>query len=192
MELQTISNIVLSALSLILVIISLVTVFISLRQNRELIKQNNEMIKNSTRPYLSIYIDNITIVEQQSYFVLKNFGSSSAKIDAFIYDSVLKSTAQIPNIIKEQFDSVPGIVLAPGQNKLFYYDMTKLEKDVIAFTIRYSSLSGESYEESIELNVKNYIHIPVSRPGSHTYNSSLQNFAERLVFSAREIIERSM
>ena len=55
----------------------------ALRQSRIAIKQNNQMLEDSSRPYITLYLDSITICEQQSYFVLKNFGNTPACITDF-------------------------------------------------------------------------------------------------------------
>ena len=191
MDVQTISNIVLSSLSLILVVISLITVYVSLKQNKKLISQNNTMIQNAIRPFISIYIDSITICEQQSYLVLKNFGASPATITKFSYDAILKETTQQHPIHQEQFDFVAGITLAPGQNKLLKYDLTTIEKDSLFFEIEYASQSGELFTERVTLTPRNYIHIPIDRPGS-TDEPIIEKSANRLAHSMREIIQRLM
>lgn len=67
MEISTISNIILSALSFLLAFISIVFVIVTL-------KQNNRMLEASSRPFISIYLETITICEQTTFFVIKNFG----------------------------------------------------------------------------------------------------------------------
>ena len=79
-----------------------------------------------------------------------------------------------------------GIILAPGQSKLLEYDMTKLPVDNVSFNIKYS-FGKLSYSEEITVNVKNYIHIPVTRNSSHTLPET-----EREVQTLREMLERSM
>ena len=76
------------------ILVSLLTSVIAIIISLKSIKQNSEMIKNASKPVISIYIDAITICEQTSFFVLKNFGTSPAKITHFTYDSVLKTTPQ--------------------------------------------------------------------------------------------------
>lgn len=78
------------------------------------------------------------------------------------------------------------IILAPGQTKLLEYDVTKLPVDTVHFHIDYS-FGNCSDSEDITLNVKNYIHIPVTR--KDTFISSGN---ERQVLTLREILERSM
>ncbi len=171
------TNTLLCIASFILAVISVVTVIITIRQN-------NRMIAESTRPYITIYLDTITICEQTSYFVLKNFGHCAANITRFEYDSCLKTTMQISSLYNEQFDCIHGIILAPGQSKLLEYPVSKLNKDVLTFVIGYTAL-GKYYEEKIEMNVKHFIHIPVSRP-----DSKVKNNMQRQVHTLREITER--
>lgn len=168
------------------ILVSLLTSVIAIIISLKSIKQNSEMIKNASKPVISIYIDAITICEQTSFFVLKNFGTSPAKITHFTYDSVLKTTPQKFPLLCEQFDYVNGIILAPGQTKLLEYDVTKLPVDTVHFHIDYS-FGNCSDSEDITLNVKNYIHIPVTR--KDTFISSGN---ERQVLTLREMLERSM
>lgn len=67
MEISTISNIILSALSFLLAFISIVFVIVTL-------KQNNRMLEASSRPYISIYLETITICEQTTFFMQKISG----------------------------------------------------------------------------------------------------------------------
>ena len=163
-------------------LVSIVAIVISLAT----LHQNSKMLESASRPIVSMYIDSITVCEQTSYFVLKNFGASPAKITTFKYDSILKETTQKFALLCSQFDFVEGIILAPGQSKLLEYDMTKLPVDNVSFNIKYS-FGKLSYSEEITVNVKNYIHIPVTRNSSHTLPET-----EREVQTLREMLERSM
>ena len=173
-----------TAVSITAIIISVKT----LKQAQITNEQNNRMLEESTRPYITIYLDAITICEQDSFFVLKNFGQSPGRITLFEYDPILESLETSPqrgNQLKnEQYAYVKGITLAPGQSKMMSCNVPKIPKDVLSFKIGYVS-SCKYYEESIELNVKNYAHIPVIRPGSH-----IRPGYERQVHSLREMIDR--
>ena len=79
MDISTIVNIILCILSFILAVISVVTVIITLRQN-------NRMIEESTRPFISVYTDEINAGDPFFYLVVKNFGKSTAYITKFEYD----------------------------------------------------------------------------------------------------------
>lgn len=179
---EIISIIVSTIVSIIAVVISLK----ALKQSRITNEQNNRMLEESTRPYITIYLDAITLCEQSSYFVLKNFGNSPAIITKFEYDPALKQTRQRPKILQEQFDYVEHIVLAPGQAKLLQYDVTKLPSRTVTFHINYVA-NKKTYEETVTMDVKNFIHLPVSRPNSHIPKGN-----EREVHSLRELLERTM
>ena len=62
MDLSVKVNLALAIGSFVLAAVSVITVIITLLQN-------NKMLKESTRPYITIYIDSITICEQTSFFV---------------------------------------------------------------------------------------------------------------------------
>lgn len=98
----------------------------------------------------------------------------------------MKETTQKFSLLCSQFDFVEGIILTPGQSKLLEYDLTKLPVDNVRFNIVYS-FGEASYSEVITLNVKNYIHLPVTRNSSHTLPET-----EREVQTLREMLERSM
>lgn len=149
-------------------------------------KQSERMLEETTRPYITIYVDTITVCEQSSYFVIKNFGHSSAVITDFCYDPILKQTKQSSSLFCNQFDSIAGIVLAPGQSKLLPYKVSSLPIDVLTFSISYQS-NIKKYSETITMNAKNFNHLPVSRPQSNPAKTD-----ERLVQSLRELIERSI
>ncbi len=170
-------------------IASFVAIFISgkaLKQAQITNEQNANMLKESTRPYITIYLDAITICEQDSFFVLKNFGHSPGRITVFEYDPILRELEQDPKsqILNEQYDFVKGITLAPGQSKMLKCDVPKLPKDILTFRIEYV-FCNDRYEELVELNVKNYIHVPVTRP-----NTKILPNNDRQVQSLREIIDR--
>lgn len=170
-------------------IASFVAIIISgkaLKQTQITNEQNANMLKESTRPYITIYLDAITICEQDSFFVLKNFGHSPGRITVFEYDPILRELEQDSNrlILNEQYDFVKGITLAPGQSKMLKCDVPKLPKDVLTFRIEYV-FCNDRYEELVELNVKNYIHVPVTRPSTKIPPNN-----DRQVQSLREIIDR--
>lgn len=179
---EIINIIVSTFVSVVAIVISLK----SLKQSKITIEQNNRMLDEATRPYITIYLDAVTLCEQSSYFVLKNFGNSPAIITKFKYDPALKQTRQRSSLLQEQFDFVEHIVLAPGQSKLMQYDVSKLPSDTLTFNIAYLSNKTE-YHEEVTLNVKNFIHVPVLRPESHIPKGN-----ERQVHTLREMLERSL
>lgn len=162
-------------------IVSLTAIIISVIT----LKQNSKMIESSIRPYIVIYIESITICEQQSYFIIKNFGQSSGKIIKFTYPPILKNTDQHA-LIKEAFDSIEGITLAPSQICLIPYDVTSLNNEEISFIIQYKS-ETKNYKETFSFNPQKYIHIPRLRPETFTSDEN-----KRIASSLREMIEKSL
>ena len=90
--------------------------------------------------------------------------------------------------LQDQFDFVNDIILAPGQSKLLEYDVSKLHSNQITFNITYVNLTSRNeYHETVTMNAKNFIHIPVSRP-----TSGISTGNKRQVHTLREILERSL
>ena len=173
-------------IEIISIIASAFTSFVAIGISVASLRQSNRVLKESLRPYITIYLDTITVCEQSSYFVLKNFGHTSAVITDFRYDFLLKNTSQPCSLLLEQFDSVKGIVLAPGQMKLLPYNVSTLPVRMLTFSICYRS-GSEEYSESITMDVKNFIHLPAERPESFCAEKD-----KRMVQSLRELIERTM
>lgn len=179
MDVSTIVNIILCVLSFILAAISVIIVILTL-------KQNSKMIESSTRPQIVIYIDSITICEQQSYFIIKNFGQSSAEIIDFTYPTLLETITQEIPLMQEQFSHVKGIVLASGQSCMLPYMVTSLPDEYLEFKIKYKSQT-KTYFESFRLHPRKYIHIPKARPSTNTRDDD-----KRLVHTLREMLERRL
>lgn len=78
MELST-SDII----QLLSIVISLFTSIIAIIISIISIRQNTKSLEESVKPCISIYVEQITICEQQSYFVIKNFGASAGIITDF-------------------------------------------------------------------------------------------------------------
>ena len=178
MDFPTKVNLALSIGSFALAAISIITVILALFQN-------HKMLKEATRPYITIYIDSITICEQTSFFVLKNFGHSAATITHFEYDECLKNTRQDSKLLNEQFDCIKGITLAPGQSKLLQFKMSSLDSKDLTFVIKYVNSQNKRFKEKVILNSRNYVHIPEGRP-----KSNVAPDYERQVNTLREIVER--
>lgn len=58
--------------------------------------------------------------------------------------------------------------------------------EILKFRITYTDTRKE-YSEAVTMNVKNFIHLPVSRPESHIPEGN-----ERQVHTLREMVERTM
>lgn len=120
------------------------------------LKQNNKMIEESTRPVITIYKEVIHINSPMEYLIVKNFGSSSAKVDDIIFDeekfkkiSKLSSTVKYRNPFPFLIDSQ----IAPGQS--FKIPIKTMDTDIesIEFVLKYSS-SIKSYTETALVQLK--------------------------------------
>ena len=176
MDLATKINILLCILSFLLALISVVTVVITLRQN-------SKMISNSTRPYITIYFDYSQMGTPTGYFVIKNFGSSSAIIESLTYNEPIKNhpitLANLPAI----FDGLIGNTIAPGQKFFAPFKLYDYSGGIAVFDVSYKS-GRKKYREHIEINVNNYGKFtkPRLEDSEHkTLSYPLQEIAERLM-----------
>ena len=176
MDISVKINIVLSILSFILAATSVITVVITLRQN-------SKMIENSTRPYITIYFDYAQMGEATGYFVIKNFGASSAIIQSIQYsDSILqhpKLLSDLPAI----FNGLVGNSIAPSQKYLAPFKLYEYSNEPAVFDITYTS-AGKKYHDHFVINVRNYgklIKPRLANSSSKAISYPLQEIAERLM-----------
>lgn len=183
MDLSTEVNIVLCIMSFILAVFSLIFVVLTIKQNSQLLKQNALMIENSTRPYVTIYFDYSQMGDPTGYFVVKNFGTSSAIIDSIKYNDPIKNhpatLANLPAI----FDGLVGNSIAPNQKFFTPFKVYEYVGGITTFDITYH-VEAKSYSEHVEISVENYGKLVKSRLSSKEYKAisyPLQEIAERLM-----------
>lgn len=166
-----------TVLSFILAVISVITVIIA-------IWQNNRMLEASTRPYVSIYFDYSNMGQPIGYFVVKNFGNSSAKITSLSYNEVVKgqptSLCNVTNIL----DGLVGNTICPNQKFLLPIRLHESPDGTCIFDISYQ-LNAKKYKEHVEIIVKQYGKHSKSRMGVDDPMAvvayPLQEIAERLM-----------
>lgn len=167
---QLFSMLISSVISIIAVIISAVS-----------IHQNTKSLEESVKPCIAIYVDQITICEQKSYFVIKNFGASPGIITKFMF---INPSATIPKILQSSFDKLQGIVLAPGQSKLLSFDCNTFSEDTV-YTFKISYKNGKkNYTDKYDINIRNFTQIPTHRPeikSEYTISNSLREMIERMI-----------
>ena len=172
MDLQTVSNIVLSALSVVLVIVSVVIAIGTLRQN-------NRMIESSTRPYVGFKIERINTGTDRCLFVLRNYGSSAAVIRRFDLGIDLSQIKSLPTEIGP-FEGVENTTLLPGQQLATVFDYKKLKELAIDLRV---SITYESLE-------KNPINIYMNSGMVYSRTSTGGNELKSISYSLQEIVER--
>lgn len=124
-------------------VVTMLAALISLWQSRKSLKLTQESIKSTSRPYLSIYVEQMDTVAFQKYIVLKNFGASSATIKS------IKFNGSLDELNKGQLQSVINSSIAPGQ-KLTSSVKNDFTNTVIA-EVTYTDSQNETYIESYTL-----------------------------------------
>lgn len=178
MNISTIVNIALCLLSFLLSAISVITVVIALRQNRR-------MIENSTRPYLTFYHRTILVKEIEHYFVLKNFGQTSACIDSF--ECSIDLTELSPSRERIPFSHLIGTQLSPGQSVVCNVNLKEAlhSSKPIVFDFTYSSLTNTYCDQSI-LNIFTSYDSPLSR------SSDTADELKTISYAFQDLLEKSL
>lgn len=154
MDIATIINIILCILSFILAAVSVVMVVITLRQN-------SKMIEESTRPFITVYTEEINVGDIFFYLVVKNFGKSAAFITKFKYDFDFKGCYRIGND-RDYLMDIDKAVIAPGQSRICMLDYSKIDREV-TFNIEYHSTMGKKYKETYTMDIKAGASMPTGK-----------------------------
>lgn len=165
MELQTVTNIILSVLSFVLAAISVITVVVTLRQN-------SKMIEESSRPVISIYPQSINPGQPMFYLVVKNFGHSTAYLTEFISSFDFSECYNIDSS-KDYIGQLSSCTIAPGQSYICHMDYQKIP-DKVHFSVKYKS-STKSYSEEIDVDLKSGVNMPTRKyatPGKEVLSIS--------------------
>ncbi len=141
---------------------SVVAAVVALVISVKTLKQNSKMIEEASRPYITISFDCMFTNEQVSFFIIRNFGRTAARIVEFKYDEELKNFKQEFKISNDQFDRIKGMEFAPDQKKILYYDVNEFPERDIEFTISYTSGKKE-YSETFIMNPRKYFRVPQRR-----------------------------
>lgn len=152
------------------------------------LKQNSKMIEESTRPYVLIYKDTISINTPTEYLVIKNFGSSVATITSLNFDLEKFKTIFIGQNTDFDLINFSNITLAPNQKYYFPISTKGVKFKKINFDITYKN-STKTYHDSFEINLKqdhimpfNKQHKIGNKPEFEiiTISNSLQELIKRL------------
>lgn len=163
-------NAALCILSFFLSATSVVIVIITLRQN-------SRMLENSTRPYIAISYETMTILpgEVSRYIVVKNYGQSGAVIHNMTCDGVKDDR------FLKQLEKIRNTSLSPSQRRLYYLGGQENLDDTQTATFRYDySGNGKHYTETITVHLISGAQ--VKRKGNdESVAFTLQEIAERLI-----------
>ncbi|EAH1856309.1 TPA_asm: hypothetical protein GEK33_02415 [Listeria monocytogenes] len=123
-------------------IISIVSIVIASKS----LKLTKTSIESANRPYVTCYLDMVTVGHFQKYLIIKNFGSSPAIIKdiSFIGEPAFKNRADL--------DSLNETTIAPNQKFIILFDKKAPDKSIISVIISYQDLIGNFYKEVFQLN----------------------------------------
>ncbi|MBC2066997.1 hypothetical protein [Listeria booriae] len=128
-------------IQLLAIIISLAVSIVAIRQTRKSLRITEQSIQDANRPYLAMYVESVELgMSISKYFVLKNFGNTSATILDISFNKEL-------DILNKEFSmsSLINGTIAPGQK--FSSSMDTKYKETIEVRIKYSDLLGNIYDE---------------------------------------------
>lgn len=187
MDISTMVNLALCILSFILAAISVWTVIATLRQN-------NKMIEESTRPVLAFYTSSINTGSPTFYFVVRNYGSSSAIIEKIVSDKDF-TTFLLGNDLLEQLDrfdpirSLQNATIAPGQSRICALDFNKTP-DEIKINVEYKSNAGKKYKEEIIFSPKAGVDmLTVKSPGK---KDNINSTLEKISYTLQELLQKKL
>lgn len=177
---QSISNIVLSTLSVTLVIASVAIAVFTLRQN-------SKMIESSTRPYLGVACETFNTGTVRHIFMIKNYGNSAGIIKHIGFSADMHGALYRKG--SEPFERIEGATILPGQviSTVVNYDHLKEHiQDSLGVNIKYASLDGKKYENNYQIGIAVNATRITSRTSTkdkelQTISYTLQEIAERMV-----------
>lgn len=153
------------------VITSIIAIIISVKT----LQQNNKMIEESTRPVISIYSkysDGIL------YYIIKNFGASTAHIDKVITNFDIPKTDR--NMVEgNPFKSLSNSTLAPMDSKICPLISHSLKNRKFNFEIYYHSSTNKYHEEFfVDADADNPF--PDTHPSVNNELNALKNISNAL------------
>lgn len=178
MEISDWINLSLSIASFLLAVISVVTVVITL-------KQNSKMIENSSRAYITVYGAITNYQAPLYYLIIKNFGSSSARVTKFKPNFDLSASVDKGKPIP--FLHIVGTDIAPGQSfaaPVLYKNLSE-QSEHITFEIEYIS-NSKTYHDIATIELSAYGELPIKRASSEgnefkIISYTLQDIAEKML-----------
>lgn len=145
------------------------------------LRSSNKMIEESTRPYLCIYLQAINSGTLHFYVIIKNFGSSGAKITKFIPEFDLEKLKALDKQ-KKPFDKIQGTFLAPNQKlytTIFNIDFKSMP-NIMNFEIEYATTSGKTYSDTFTVNKDVFDGLTTGRTTITNSDESLKIMAHSL------------
>lgn len=122
------------------ILTSLFIAIVSIIQTERSLKQTRKSIQDSSRPYISVYLEAIELASITRFFVIRNFGTSAATITKLEFKNDLDKVNN-----KRRMNSLIGGVIAPGQK--FTSAISRDFKENVSVEIEYVDTQGTKYKE---------------------------------------------
>lgn len=167
------------------VIVALVVGIISIVISVNTLKLNSKMIEGSTRPYIVIYFETLSIKGNINYIVIKNFGKTGAKITTFDYPDYVKNVQGEGKFLFDEFADINGMFIAPGQSILLRIFEFPDDWHTLNFHIEYSA-GSKTYKENYAIKVDRTPQYTRIRPDAS------KNSMEIIAEAAEEICEKTL
>lgn len=170
-------------IQLIGIIASFFTSIVAIMISFKTLRQNSKMIEETSRPYISIYFDYTQMGEPTGYFVVKNFGSTTAIIDSLTYNEPIANHPVSLSNLASIFNGLVGNSIAPNQKFLVPFKLNEYIGGDAIFEISYHA-KKKKYSERFIIYVSNYKKLVKPRFASNNYKSlsyPLQEISERLM-----------
>lgn len=107
--------------------------------------QTKKATEDMAKPYVNVFLDAISIKDQQRVFVFKNFGQSPAYIDE------IKITGRLDEYNeKYKFQSLVGSMIAPGQK--ITSSMEKSYKGCPTISVSYHDQKSKKYNITVTID----------------------------------------
>ncbi|EHT4843814.1 hypothetical protein KX880_002886, partial [Listeria monocytogenes] len=123
-------------------IISTVSIVIASKS----LKLTKISLESANRPYVTCYLDMVTVGHYQKYLIIKNFGSSSALIKD------IKFIGEPPFKYRKDLGSLHETTIAPNQKFIFLFEKKAPTKSIVSVIISYQDSLGNFYKEVFQLN----------------------------------------
>ncbi len=131
-------------IQILAILTSLFIAVISIIQTERSLRQTQKSIRDTSRPYISIYLEAIELASITRFFVIRNFGNSAATITKLEFKNDLD---RVNN--KRRMSSLIGGMIAPGQK--FTSAISKDFKETVTAEIEYVDSQGTKYRETFEI-----------------------------------------
>lgn len=155
------------------------------------LKQNSKNIEASTRPYIKPYLAMSNVQTVGYYLIIKNFGTSSAKITKLTTDIEWKHFTY--EKLREPFKYIVGSELPPGHKTYtalaplptrMYLDTYAKDHQtplIYKIHIEYQSESGQDYGETTTINMTYDFGHTHGRPHQPDNDYSLKMIANGII-----------